>query len=184
MAKRFSPSSEDFLPGENLLAIILASKIQNLDFLPGENLRAIILASKIRNLDFLPAVKIFSQEKISEFGSKEIFSQLRRFSPRRKSLSHHSSFQISKFRFSPSRKSLNLAPKRFSPSSEDFLPEENLIAIILASKIQNLDFLPAVEIFSQEKIPEFGPNEIFSQLRRFSPRRKSLLLGENLASKF
>merc|ERR1711946_45459 len=160
MAKRFSPSSEDFLPGENLLAIILASKIQNLDFLPGENLRAIILASKIRNLDFLPAVKIFSQEKISEFGSKEIFSQLRSFSPRRKSLSHHSSFQNTKF--------------RFSPSSGDFLPGENLRAIILASKIRNLDFLPALKIFSQEKISEFEPKEIFSQLRRFSPKRKSL----------
>merc|ERR1711894_489394 len=81
MLNTFSPSSEDFLPGENL--------------------RAIILASKIRNLDFLPAVKIFSQEKISEFGPKEIFSQLRRFSPRRKSLSHYSSFQISKLSFSP-----------------------------------------------------------------------------------
>merc|ERR1711911_82276 len=129
-SKRFSPSSEDFLPGENLLAIILASKF--------------------RNLDFLPSVEIFSQEKISEFGPKEIFSHLRRFSHRRKSLSHHSSFQISKF--------------RFSPSSGDFLPGENLLTIILASKIQNLDFLPAVEIFSQEKIPEFGPKEIFSQL--------------------
>merc|ERR1711911_387503 len=63
------------------------------------------------------------------------------------------------WRFSPRRKSLNLAPKRFSPSSEDFLPGENLLAIILASKIRNLDFLPAVEIFSQ--------------LRGFSPRRKS-----------
>merc|ERR1711946_69986 len=81
---------------------------------------------------------------------------------------------MGQWRFSPRRKSLNLAPKRFSPSSEDFLPGENLIAIILASKFRNLYFLPAGEIFSQEKISEFGPKEIFSQLRRFSPRRKSL----------
>merc|ERR1712012_987849 len=115
LSKRFSPSSGEFLPGENLLASILASKI--------------------RNLVFLPAVEIFSQEKISEFGLKEIFSQLWRFSPR--------------------RKSLNLASKRFSPSSGEFLPGENLLASILASKIRNLDFLPAVEIFVQEKIFEF-----------------------------